>query len=288
LRQKEEALTTGRKTQSAPADTSVEIDAEDPLRDRYDSISASRSGDTLDLDLISRLSISERPSASFNEDSIDPSLLSQPIPPSSPSPPLPSPPLPSATPTPVPSPAPTQPPSPSPSPTSSRASTPDVDIGLSTRVFSPHMPVYAKNSVTWWVSLKLGSLFDRSVAAYLDLEDSLDWTGTGKSLPRFSDQKVGYRPDRLEYWMKRGRVVSKPPPIADVNTYRSEVMAWWLAMQPAWRKPQDGSSLPLKRYQTVDEDGWAPLVCLGKDGLYTFLMSLAWWGRSCDEKDGCL
>ena len=53
-------------------------------------------------------------------------------------------------------------------------------------------------------------------------------------------------------------------------------MAWWIALQPAWRVADDGSF----NYEVPEGEDWCTLHKGGKAGLYTVVVALSWWVRA--------
>ena len=53
-------------------------------------------------------------------------------------------------------------------------------------------------------------------------------------------------------------------------------MAWWIALQPAWRVADDGSF----NYEVPEGEDWCALHKGGKAGLYTVIVALSWWVRA--------
>lgn len=53
-------------------------------------------------------------------------------------------------------------------------------------------------------------------------------------------------------------------------------MAWWIAIQPAWRVADDGSF----NYEVPEDEDWCALHKGGKAGLYTVVVALSWWVRA--------
>ena len=53
-------------------------------------------------------------------------------------------------------------------------------------------------------------------------------------------------------------------------------MAWWIALQPAWRVADDGSF----NYEVPKGEDWCTLHKGGKAGLYTVVVALSWWIRA--------
>lgn len=62
----------------------------------------------------------------------------------------------------------------------------------------------------------------------------------------------------------------------DSDKYGSSFMAWWIAIQPAWRIADDGSF----NYDAPMDEDWSVLNKGGRAGLYTVVVALSWWIRA--------
>ena len=71
------------------------------------------------------------------------------------------------------------------------------------------------------------------------------------------------------------------PLIVDPTKYGPSFMAWWSALQPAWRvalpssESDDGQALFTKNVPA--DESWATLEKGGSAGLYFVIMALLWW-----------
>jgi hypothetical protein len=62
------------------------------------------------------------------------------------------------------------------------------------------------------------------------------------------------------------------------SEFGTEWHAWWVAIQPAWRKPEGtNDGWPLSRHVPKGAD-WTALEHGGANGLFLVLMALSWWG----------
>ena len=78
------------------------------------------------------------------------------------------------------------------------------------------------------------------------------------------------RPTQIHDWMKRKRILARPPAIPQIELYAAQWQDWWSRMQPDWRRGPDG----LLR----DRDGpWDKLAVPGQNGMFIVLVSLSWW-----------
>lgn len=82
------------------------------------------------------------------------------------------------------------------------------------------------------------------------------------------------RPKEIAHWIKSYRHYDKPPLYHD--KYGATCIAWWMHIQPAWRKSE--GDLPHAIYACDDGD-WGALRKSGKNGVFMVLLSVAWWAR---------
>ena len=75
-------------------------------------------------------------------------------------------------------------------------------------------------------------------------------------------------------WIKSKKKNS--PPEVNTEKYGSSFMAWWIALQPAWRVADDG----LFNYEAPEGEDWCTLHKGGKAGLYTIVVALSWWVKA--------
>ena len=67
----------------------------------------------------------------------------------------------------------------------------------------------------------------------------------------------------------------------DAEKFGSSFMAWWIAIQPAWRVKDDGSF----NYEAPKDEDWSVLHKGGTAGLYTVVVALSWWIRSLTSEN---
>ncbi|KAH6907218.1 hypothetical protein BKA70DRAFT_1428181 [Coprinopsis sp. MPI-PUGE-AT-0042] len=82
------------------------------------------------------------------------------------------------------------------------------------------------------------------------------------------------RPSEVALWMKRHRKAATPKEVA-LNNFGPRVLAWWHALQPAWRVPS-ATSTPA----TYKRDKEGSLDCLrkgGPTGVILVVIAIGWW-----------
>ena len=90
------------------------------------------------------------------------------------------------------------------------------------------------------------------------------------------------RPEEVASWIKGKKKTS--PPKVDVETYGSSFMAWWIALQPAWRVSNNGCF----NYTAPSDEDWHVLQKGGTTGLYTVVVALSWWVRALTPESSSL
>jgi hypothetical protein len=91
---------------------------------------------------------------------------------------------------------------------------------------------------------------------------------------------VGRRPESVKWWIQRHRLVNVIPTVdTDLEVFQGEMIGWWKAINPEWRKTTD-EYLPIARYS--DTEGWGGLQKAGPNGFFLVMMCMAWWGRRDD------
>ncbi|KAJ7058592.1 hypothetical protein C8F01DRAFT_971359, partial [Mycena amicta] len=89
------------------------------------------------------------------------------------------------------------------------------------------------------------------------------------------------RPEALAWWIGRGR--NGTPAIGSVTTFGMGVEAWWRAINPAWRRPENQGKL--KR----DGAGpWVELEWPGPNGFLGVLTCLRWWAEKLNKPTECI
>ena len=92
------------------------------------------------------------------------------------------------------------------------------------------------------------------------------------------------RPEELSWWFRIGRrqfTKKGLPTIKSVQEFEQKWIQWWTAAQPHWRVTQDW---PFEKGDVAGED-WGDLLEGGKDGIYLFIVSLAWWIHARDPAE---
>jgi hypothetical protein len=80
------------------------------------------------------------------------------------------------------------------------------------------------------------------------------------------------RPPEVAPWIKR-QINKKHEPVSITTNYVSRFVAWWKAIQPAWRIDKDG----LLSRNAPAKEAWTFLNKGGSAGLYVVVMALSWW-----------
>ena len=80
------------------------------------------------------------------------------------------------------------------------------------------------------------------------------------------------RPPEVAQWIKR-HVNKKHDPVTVSTDYPSCFVAWWNAIQPAWRIKPNG----LLSREAPAREAWTSLKKGGSAGLYVVVMALSWW-----------
>ena len=80
------------------------------------------------------------------------------------------------------------------------------------------------------------------------------------------------RPPEVAQWIKR-HVNKKHDPVTVSTDYPSRFVAWWNAIQPAWRIKPNG----LLSREAPAREAWTSLKKGGSAGLYVVVMALSWW-----------
>ena len=90
------------------------------------------------------------------------------------------------------------------------------------------------------------------------------------------------KPDEIKDFMKHHEISRVTVP-DDPSEYGRRWIAWWRALQPAWRLPtKDGE--PFKTDQNLpDRPVWTNLSVAGQDGIVLALVGLVIWRASVDR-----
>ena len=93
-----------------------------------------------------------------------------------------------------------------------------------------------------------------------------------------------FRPEEIEWWMRRGRKYNRTPQIKDVAAFGASWMDWWAKMQP----PRRGTTWPFPHTPLRDQWQWNDLRKGGSNGLFLAIISLSWWLAEAVEVQGDL
>jgi hypothetical protein len=89
------------------------------------------------------------------------------------------------------------------------------------------------------------------------------------------------RPEEVQFWIRRKKLMTgKALPVID-NPLEFGVawMAWWVNMQPPWRKRES-------LVKTLPADGdWEPIIRGGSNGLSLVVAALSWWISAVQPND---
>lgn len=112
----------------------------------------------------------------------------------------------------------------------------------------------------------LGPTWAKLVKAWAAFKEGAGYQGTRKL-------STTRRPDAIKAWIGRARSPTWRPVISDMVTYEAEFMLWWAALQPSWRKSDDGSLIFSKLV-----GNWEVLWRPGLNGILSVLAGLLFWG----------
>ncbi|OBZ68738.1 hypothetical protein A0H81_11112 [Grifola frondosa] len=118
----------------------------------------------------------------------------------------------------------------------------------------------------------LGPQWKECVESWWLLESQFS-RGSGGRLP----PAAKIRPQNIGNWIIAHRPLHNVPVIqaSEASTFGAQWMAWWMAMQPNWRKTTE-TSLPIPVQPSGG--GWGPLRKGGSSGFVLIMVGLAWWG----------
>ena len=88
------------------------------------------------------------------------------------------------------------------------------------------------------------------------------------------------RPEEITYWLARGRVYEKPPPLKDTKLFGETWKSWWRALQPEWRQ----FGWPPAQESTSTSTDWGVVHQGGCNTLFLVLLSLSWWLVAASEE----
>ncbi|KAF6743251.1 hypothetical protein DFP72DRAFT_828393 [Ephemerocybe angulata] len=103
-----------------------------------------------------------------------------------------------------------------------------------------------------------------------------------KSNPVPGKLSTSSRPEEVQKWIQAKKDKKHIFPAIDKATYGSKWAAWWRVLQPSWRKVDPNDKIPMSRAYPEDPD-WSSLQKGGTAGLWTVVVSLAWWLQGLDE-----
>jgi hypothetical protein len=65
----------------------------------------------------------------------------------------------------------------------------------------------------------------------------------------------------------------------DVDVFQGEMIGWWKAINPEWRRTTE-DFLPITRYD--ETANWGGMLKAGPNGMFLVVMCMAWWGKRDD------
>lgn len=132
----------------------------------------------------------------------------------------------------------------------------------------------------------LGPKFENLLAAWFTLEKTYKF----KYVACPNDPK-NKRPSQIDHWIRSGRTKLSTPRISSRNRpkFGEDLCGWWWAAQTTGRHGREPWLRPLIQnvWQEVEDeaDEWiSNLRKPGKDGIYTFVAGLVWWGAALWER----
>ncbi|KAL1713348.1 hypothetical protein EV715DRAFT_211822 [Schizophyllum commune] len=128
---------------------------------------------------------------------------------------------------------------------------------------------------------ELGASYARLLERWLALEAANNFEiGKGSRI-----KMTVPKPTLLKDWIQAGRAsrAKRLPHVGDVDGFARSVWAWWVAMQPSWRKVDATGSVQPRRIRAGDSWG-ASLDVRGQNGMLSVVACLCWWGLAL--KDG--
>ncbi|VDB89316.1 unnamed protein product [Peniophora sp. CBMAI 1063] len=99
------------------------------------------------------------------------------------------------------------------------------------------------------------------------------------------------RPAVFQKWQSSGRRDKETntltiPDIEDLSAFTEEARQYWMSLQPAFRRPTDGSDWPPVIVANHGEIEFAQLRRYGTSGLLVVLLLILWWRNAITESDG--
>ena len=88
------------------------------------------------------------------------------------------------------------------------------------------------------------------------------------------------RPKAIGWWTSRARPL-KLPPFDSLKSFKDSVIAWWISLQPDWRKI---SVEEVTRVEGGGFDDWERLYQPGTNGLLNIVVLAHWWARILEER----
>ena len=102
---------------------------------------------------------------------------------------------------------------------------------------------------------------------------SIDMSST--HLVPFQSMSTMMRPKEIATWMKRHRKPETPKDI-ELDTFEVALLAWWHALQPAWRVTSDVTPTTFEHTGDTD-DGWDTMRRGGPNGFCLVIVAISWY-----------
>lgn len=130
-------------------------------------------------------------------------------------------------------------------------------------------PPWLLNLITLLSDSSLGPRWMELVSSWLSFEEQEDYT-----VPAQSQLRAAGRPAAVGDWIRRARVPTFRPKIANVKAYEKAHVKWWASVQPEWRQGANEGIL-------AGTDGdWSDLRKSGANGILSVIVSLFFWGTA--------
>lgn len=123
-----------------------------------------------------------------------------------------------------------------------------------------------KNTLILVTSGDWGVKWKALTAAWLQFEGLNGYKGSSKRIASSG------RPQVIHAWIKRARTSTYRPAI-DTDKFEHEFWAWWVSIQPKWRKIKAGTTV------RVISGGWDALNVPGANGWPSIVAALFFWGH---------
>ncbi|KAI0069654.1 hypothetical protein K474DRAFT_1569359, partial [Panus rudis PR-1116 ss-1] len=120
-----------------------------------------------------------------------------------------------------------------------------------------------------------GDLWDQITDDWVQFELACGLVKDKKS-PRMSTSQ---RPSEITTWIRYKRAIDYVPEVQATRlpVFRSNMVAWWKNLQPAWRV-ENTTELPfLQPADSLETYDWSCLMCPGSNGILNVLLGIVLW-----------